>query len=200
MLKKFPIRLCVMAALAGGAWAQGAHNIDVSFSAGPAWVRSQMIAGTNHALGESWGFSAQFGFGYQIARLSATRLMAEYCSGSYNPNGPVAPGPVYFGTTTVGLRFVIPVHARVSLLTDAGGGYGRFTSPLVPLGSQYPNLFTAQMTTHGVFTFGGGFDFRLTRLFSLRAEVKDVVSGSSNLAGAPGRHHAMPLFGVALHL
>jgi hypothetical protein len=192
MLKKFPIRLCVMAALAGGAWAQGAHNIDVSFSWGPAHT----IAGTTRVLGDSLGFSAQFGFGYQIARLSATSLMAEFCTASSNPNGSGSGHPVYFGTTTVGLRFAIPLHARVSLLTDAGGGYGRFLSPLVLPNSNY---LYSQSTTHGVFTFGGGVDFRLTRLFSFRAEVKDVVSGS-NLAGAPGRHHAMPLFGVAVHL
>jgi hypothetical protein len=168
MLKKFPIRLCVMIALAGCACAQGAHNIDISFSAGPAWVRSQTIAGVNFVLGDSWGFSTEFGFGYQIARLSATSLMAEVCSASYNPNGSVARGPVYFGTTTFGLRFVMPVHARVSLLTDAGGGYGRFSSPVV-LNS---NLFYMQLTTHGVFTFGGGFDVRLTRLFSLRTEIR----------------------------
>jgi len=75
----------------------------------------------------------------------------------------------------------------------AGGGVGVFRTPS-------PGAFgvSSRGTTHGVFQFGGGADLRLTRLLSLRAEVRDVVTGRQ-FGGVAGRHHPVPLFGVAMH-
>ena len=53
-------------------------------------------------------------------------------------------------------------------------------------------------TVRAAVEFGGGLDFRLTRLVSLRGEVRDFVSGRG-LGGVAGRHHPIYGFGVGLH-
>ena len=195
MFKMLPIRLCFTVMLAGCAWAQGTHNIDVSFSVGPAWIKSQTIPGIighSRVIDDSWGASTQFSFGYQVARSGTARIFAEYCAGIYPAIGE---GVAWYETNTLGMRVAFPVHARVSLFADAGGGFGDFTGSYT---SPDLRIHTPQVR-RSVFTFGGGIDFRLTRLFSLRAQIKDAVSRPYE-SGAPGRHHAMPLLGVAVHL
>ena len=46
--------------------------------------------------------------------------------------------------------------------------------------------------------FGGGLDFRLTRLVSLRAEARDFVTGRG-LGGVEGRNHPIFSFGLGIH-
>lgn len=56
---------------------------------------------------------------------------------------------------------------------------------------------SSNSTGHGLAVLGGGIDVRLTRRISIRGEVRDLVTGAG-LSGAKGRHHVLPLFGVAL--
>ena len=46
--------------------------------------------------------------------------------------------------------------------------------------------------------FGGGLDFRLTRLISLRAEVRDFVS-RRGIGLTDGRNHLVFGFGMGFH-
>jgi len=46
--------------------------------------------------------------------------------------------------------------------------------------------------------FGGGVDFRLTRLLSLRFDLSDFVT-RAGAAGVAGRNQPMFGFGVAFH-
>jgi hypothetical protein len=48
------------------------------------------------------------------------------------------------------------------------------------------------------FGFGGGLDFRLTRLVSLRFDIRDFVT-RARLGGSNGHHHGIFGFGVAFH-
>ncbi len=61
-----------------------------------------------------------------------------------------------------------------------------------------PSVSTHE-TMHGVFTFGDGLDFRLLRWFSVRAEIRDLVTGNQ-LGGTAGRQHPLPTFGIAFHI
>lgn len=54
------------------------------------------------------------------------------------------------------------------------------------------------LTVHGGFDFGGGVDIRLSRYFSIRAEVRDFVTGAG-LSGVEGRNHVAPLVGLVFH-
>jgi opacity protein-like surface antigen len=96
---------------------------------------------------------------------------------------------------TLGLRLIVPVNSRLSFYALSGGGGGGFSYPVVTGGAN-PTVSTNE-TAHFVFVFGGGADVRLSRRWSLRMDVRDLVTGR-DLSGA-GRHHVLPSFGVALH-
>ena len=79
---------------------------------------------------------------------------------------------------TPGLRLKVLPRARLSPWVALGGGYALY--------EQSAKLSNGQNTTskflnRGVFDFGGGLDYQLFRLFGLRGEVRDSVSGNPNL-------------------
>ena len=91
---------------------------------------------------------------------------------------------------------MVPVQQRLSFFAVTGGGAGTFHAQTV---SETDSLKIASRSLiHGVFMFGGGTDLRLSRWVSLRGEIRDLVTGRE-LSGATGRHHVLPLFGVAFH-
>lgn len=204
MRKSFLMRLLVIALLSSAARAQIVQNHDVFFSAGPAWNQPQVIGGTNVMLVGSTGFSYQLDYGYQVARASAASLMLDLSFlyahlGALRPNVPAnvpASGSSSFNAETAGLRFIVPVHSRLSFYGVSGGGWGLFSSPAVIGGAS--SAVGPHSTIHGVFAFGGGVDVRLSQRISLRAEVRDLVTGKE-LSGSIGRQHVLPLFGVGFH-
>jgi hypothetical protein len=193
-------KLLLAALLPAAALAQGFQNHEIVFEGGAAWTSPRTLGGTGIRVDGSTGFGNQYDYGYQIARESATTLMLDvsFLFGFPGSSTGGALGVVdnSFNTITAGFRYMVPVHSRVTFFPVAGGGMGHFQAATVR-GGDAPT-FSSHYTTHGVFQFGGGADVRLTRRISLRAEVRDAVSGR-NLGGASGRHHVVPLFGVALH-
>ncbi len=200
MHKSFLMWLLVVAPWFSAAWAQSVQNLDMFLSAGPAWSKAHVIRGTNISLSGSSGFSFQENVGYQVARASASSLWIDFSLLFAHPGTLTASVPGESSTSflpvALGLRFMIPVHSRLSLYAVSGGGGGSFQSPAV-IGAANPRL-SNRLTLHGVFAFGGGADVRLSQRFSLRAEVRDWVTGKE-LSGATGRHHLLPVFGVAFH-
>lgn len=197
MRKSILMRFLIVALLSSAAWAQ---NFDMFVAAGPAWTKSQVIGGSNVRLASSRGVSSQINYGFQVARMSAASLMLDFSQvfsypGEIKASVP-ASGSNSFSAVTLGLRFMVPVHSRLSFYPVAGGGFGSFRSPVVT-GGAIPSV-SKQTTIHGLFAFGGGVDVRLSQRFSIRVEVKDMVTGRE-LSGAAGRHHVLPLFGVAFH-
>src|SRR5581483_6197903 len=67
---------------------------------------------------------------------------------------------------TPGLRLQAPVGRRLSFYGAGGGGYANFEATQHNADGGANQI---QYTYHGAFEFGGGADFRLTRLLSLRA-------------------------------
>ena len=82
-------------------------------------------------------------------------------------------------------------------LRGCRGGVGTFDYPVVTASGGTSSVGTND-TWHGVFELGGGIDIRLTRLFSVRVECRDFVTGKG-LDGVPGRHHIAPAAGIAAH-
>ena len=197
---KRTLQVLAVALWAGTAWGQAFQNNDMFVSAGPAWSQGHAVAGTSVVLQDSRGYSYQLDYGYQLARMSAASLMIDLSFIYASPGGQAAnvkaTGANHLNPLTLGLRFMVPVHPRLSFYAVTGGGYGTFRSPSVS-GGDNPTV-SSYSSIHGVFAFGGGSDLRLSRLVSLRAEVRDIVSGRE-LAGAAGRHHVLPFFGFALH-
>jgi hypothetical protein len=200
MSKSFPMQFLLFTLLSSTAWAQALQNNDMSLSAGPAWSKSRTIGGTNVTLADSLGFSFQLDYGYQVARASAASLWIDLSFVSAYPGTAKANVPVvgsnFFSPVTLGLRFMVPVNSRLSFYAVSAGGGGVFRSAAVTGGAN--TSVVTRSSIHGAFVFGGGADVRLSRSFSLRAEVRDFVSGK-DLGGAAGRHHVLPLFGVAFH-
>jgi hypothetical protein len=200
MRKSFLMRLLVVALWSSLAWAQSLQNHDMFISAGPARTKAREIGGTNVTLAGSSGFTFQVDHGYQVARASAASLWIDLSFAFAFPGTSTANVPgtskTSFSAVTLGLRFMVPVHSRLSFFAVSAGGEGGFRSPSV-IGGDNPSVST-HSTIHGVFAFGGGADVRLSRRLSLRTEVRDFVTGRE-LSGATGRHHVLPMFGVALH-
>ena len=198
---KNPLLVLVGATLvSGAAWAQRVQNMDISFLAGPAITSSSTIPGSNVKVEGTTGYSNSTGYGYQIVRTRAGSLWIEFSPTFVSPGfaGSNISGRVStsFSAFTLGLRLMVPVHSRISVYGALGGGSGGFRYPVIAGGAE-PRV-TSNSTIHGVFQFGGGVDFRLTRILSIRGEVRDFVTGSG-LSGSVGPHHVVPLVGVALH-
>lgn len=163
-------------------------------------MRTQTVPGSAVTLEGSVELGLNYGYGYQMVRWSAASLWVEFDQTFAGINratsGIPATANLSLATFTLGTRFMVPVQSRVSLYGVGGGGGGPFHVAVIR-GSANPTLSSTE-TWHGVFEFGGGIDFRLTRLFSVRAELRDYVTGQG-LSGATGRHHPLPLAGLAMH-
>lgn len=95
-----------------------------------------------------------------------------------------------------GLRYQHNLTDRFALSVAAGVG--------AAIGHQKVGIVTPQVVRGYEDTsatvaadLGGGVDFRLTRLLSLRAEVRDFVSGRTG--GLARRNNVAYQFGFALH-
>lgn len=199
-------RFLMLALFSSAAWAQGIQNHDMFIAGGAAWNGSQTISGTGVTLSSSAGFNFQTDYGYQFARVSAVSLLIDLSfnfvfPGSWKFNPPLMPvssnnsGDSSWDDGTLGVRAIIPVNVRLSFYGLSGAGIGAFSYPVVTAGAN--PTYSSNDTVHGVFVFGGGADLRLSRHWSLRMDLRDLVTGR-DLSG-PGRNHLLPSLGVAIH-
>ncbi len=184
-----------------GAWAQGYQNSDVFFLAGPSLARTQVIGGSNVTLYGSTGFSDAIGYGHQVMRESAVSLWVEFFPIVLTV--PAAETATIPGSITLtseiyvpSARLMVPVASRISVFGALGAGFGEFSNPSLTSDNP-PDLKTTE-PGHFVVGVGGGVDFRLNRLFSIRVDVRDYITGR-NLGGVAGRNHLLPMLGVAFH-
>ena len=200
MMRKTPLWLLCLTLFPGSALAQRIQNSDVFWLFGASTVKQQTIDGSGATVKGATGLAIEYGYGYQIVRQSAASLWIEFAPqfGGADSVHTSLPSVVNLSWSAypLGLRFMVPLAARVSVYAAGGGGAGSFhavqfvpgTSPAV----------TSNAVWHGIFDFGGGVDIRLNRRLSIRAEVRDLVSGTG-LSGAAGRNHLIPAGGLALH-
>jgi len=183
------------------AFAQGPQNRDISFLAGPVPSTNQVIPNSDVSVSTATGLAFQLSFAYQIYSTAVVNLYFETPYAFSNPgrglirgaSGSASNRSFFF---TPGVRFEVQAQSRLFLYGMAGGGYAGFRRLKLQSGLQ--ESVTASPTLRGVFDVGGGVDFRLSRLVSLRGEVRDFIGGSG-LSGASGRHHILSLIGIALH-
>jgi len=91
---------------------------------------------------------------------------------------------------------MLPVQPRISVFGAVGAGGGRFHN--YTLNSDNPPQLATYADYHGVFSAGGGIDFRIARHVSIRVDARDYVTGRG-LGGVLGRNHFLPMAGIALH-
>jgi hypothetical protein len=202
-MRPTPLPLLLLALLPAMAAAQGlpgrVQNMDISFMAGVSHYGAQNVGGI--PVSSSRVSCELFNYGYQMAHAGAGSLWFEFMPISFGLSHPTAPTnsehiDLNLTTFTPGVRYMLPLHRRVSVYGVGGGGFGFFEYPVATGG---PNpVIQVNSVTHGVIEIGGGIDVRLWHMFSVRAEARDYITGH-NLDGIRGPNHILPLFGVAAH-
>ena len=197
--------LWIVCLTGSAAFAQGVQNMDFSFLFGPAITSATATAGPTGpgiVAGAHAAFSFQLNYGYQFAATKVGNLYLETpATFVFDPNASVDRGTVvaqdrntsYF---TPGLRLKIPTGTRLSFYAALGGGVANFHEVDVVVNGQV--LAAVNSTLRPALDFGGGLDFRISRWFSLRADVRDFVS-AAGFGGSTGHNHTVAVFGFAFH-
>jgi hypothetical protein len=184
--------------------AEKSQNSEFSVLAGATSPTAHVIVGPNAIVTGQTGGAVQLAYSYQALSCAAGYLYVEIpvtftiaVHGAFVGNGVVSSSSNDMSLLTPGVRFKLPIQARLSAYGVAGGGVGWFHKNESRVDKS--GVFVgSSLTVHGVFDVGGGLDFRLTRLLSLRGEVRDFISGK-NLGGASGRNHPVYELGLAFH-
>jgi opacity protein-like surface antigen len=98
---------------------------------------------------------------------------------------------------TPGVRWHYTIHPRVALYGSVGGGIAVLSGRSSFVGSGVVSS-SSSASVNPAFGFGGGIDFRLTRLLSLRAEGRDFIT-RAGLGDESGHNHPFFTVGVGFH-
>jgi hypothetical protein len=177
-----------------------AQNSDLGLLLGISVVSGHVDLGTR--VSGLVGAHGQINYAAQLREYSAGKLYLELplLIGGH-ANGSVS--NVVYGSAggvislTPGIRFNVAPHSRVSLYAAIGVGPAVFGDDKSLVGAGFVRTNTS-WTVAAALDFGGGLDFRLTRLVSLRVEARDFVTGRG-LGGVRGRNHPIYSFGLGLH-
>jgi opacity protein-like surface antigen len=187
-----------------GACAALAQNSDLGLLGGISGPRGQttVTGGTATAAG-SVTPSFQIDYACQVLQRAAdlyielplvipVRVSGQAVAGPAGTASVGSSGPDLFFTP--GLRLKFSPESRVSLYGAAGFGIASFgaTSAIVLPAT----VVVGNRQNSPALGFGGGVDLRLTRLLSLRGEVRDFVT-RAGLGGITGRNHAVLQLGIA---
>jgi hypothetical protein len=178
-----------------------AQNSDLGVLAGVGTPASATISGTR--ISGSVRARLQINYAAQLKETPAGRLYLElpFLIGG-NPLARIDSGGIYgsSGSTiyfTPGVRWNLPLHSRVSLYAATGVGVaGFFGNRATVVGKQV--TASSGSTASFAGALGGGFDVRLSRLISLRGEVRDFIS-RKGVNGIDGRHDVIFGAGVGFH-
>lgn len=197
MAKRFLRSMGLLVALAGPAAL--AQNSDLGLLAGITLPTNEV---STDRIRSAVGASGQVNYAYQIFGSRAGEIFLEFpvvihagSSAEVTRLGVLAAqgATILF---TPGVRFKLPLHSRLSLYAALGGGIGAFGGNQVAVSRLGADAGNRQVSP--ALDFGGGVDIRLTRLLSVRGEVRDFVS-LSGLGGTSGRHHVIGQGGIAFH-
>ena len=202
------------------AWAQGAQNTELTGMIGGIGSSSVTFPATANASGNSTSlffarsaaFIGQVSYGYQLPKPGNGHIWIEapvtfFVRGSdtIDANSPLSTVAwlTNYWLITPGLRFKSRKFGRVSFYGAVGGGLGLFNE--IVNGESGPNgtvFATAAVHPHPVFDYAGGIDIRLSRLLSLRAELREFVSTENawGISAPMGHNHSAPIIGLAFHL
>lgn len=179
------------------AWAQ---NSDLGFLIGvsPLRAESTISGGT---IASSVDANIQIDYAFQFKETAAGNFYIElpfaavlHDSSRVGPDIVSSDRAILFFTP--GVRWKLWVHSRVSLYAALGGGIASFGANTSTVGQTITSV--SKWTTGPALDFGGGIDFRLTRLLSIRCEGRDYVT-SSNAGGFSGPNHAALDVGIGFH-
>jgi opacity protein-like surface antigen len=148
---------------------------------------------------ETGGFLV--GYRYHINRWRAAEAVYGYDRNTQQYFAPAGLSRVQADMHEATGGFVVnlplPAKFRISPYALAEGGALVFD----PTGNSFGSVPGAQRQAAGVFVYGGGADYPLTRHFSLRAEYRGLVYnapdfGVANLSTKTVTHTAQPSAGI----
>jgi hypothetical protein len=179
-----------------------AQNSDLGLLVGISGPSSQVVTGTNFRVSASTGASFQINYALQLKEVSAGRLYLElpFLAGGRDSSTVTTlvtsstVGGIYF---TPGVRFNATLHPRTSFYAMGGAGIAAFGADRSIVGKGVVTSSSGWESSFAV-AFGGGLDFRLTRLISLRGEVRDFVS-RKGIGLTDGRNHVVFGLGMGFH-
>jgi hypothetical protein len=189
--------LPVILAIAAASSAAFAQNSDIGVLFGVSAPVTTVGAGH---VSSSVGGSFELNYAAQVHESKAGQLYVElpfFVNARVDDH--VGGGSVVTGVRdsiffTPGVKYRFTPTSRVSFYAVLGGGLASFGRLVEVVGPGVTNINSRSTTA--AMDFGGGLDFRLTRLLSLRFEGRDAVT-SSKYDGAA--HHTLFLFGVGFH-
>ena len=197
-MKTVLIRMLLSSVLfAGAALAQ---NSDLAFLLGATGPISSTVG--NGVISDSIGVGIQLNYAAQLHETKAGQLylelplmIAAQVKETIGPNVVTDVKDSIF--LTPGVRWRFTPQKRVSFYAAAGAGLGSFgvNNSFVGAGMVRDS---GTRTYTAAFGFGGGIDFRLTRLLSLRAEGRDFIT-RAGLGGSSGRNHSFFMMGIGFH-
>lgn len=183
-----------------------AQNSDLALLAGISGIRDQTtyIGATKGTLGAVTP-SFQANYAWQVLQRKADLYIELPLVISVRLSGETVTGPAINASVgnadpdlffTPGVRLKISPESRVSFYGAAGFGIASFgaTSFILP----GPTFVSRTRQNSAAFDAGGGIDFRLTQLLSLRADVRDFIT-RVHVGGITGRNHVMFPAGIAFH-
>jgi hypothetical protein len=188
------------------ACAAQAQNSDLALLGGISGPRGETtVAGGTVTTSGSVTPSFQLNYAWQVLERAADLYVELPLVIPVRASGTVIAGPsgaAVAGSAgpdilfTPGVRLKFSPQSRVSFYGAAGFGVASFgaTSTIVAPATVVPG---SRQTAFAV-GFGGGLDLRLTRLLSLRGDVRDFVT-RTGLGGVSGRNHAIVQVGIAFH-
>jgi len=187
--------------VAGGA-ASG-QNSDLGLLLGVIDPRYSVVTGPGASVSASAGGAGQVNYAYQIKGWQNADLYVEipfFLAGrgnTFSGSGISSSSANDIGAVTPGLRFKLRLGGRVSFYAAGGGGIGWFGNNEVVSGRGFSTI-SGNTTVTAAFDFGGGIDFRLTRLLSLRPEIRDLITSQSGIY-AGSHNNPIYAFGLAFH-
>jgi hypothetical protein len=178
-----------------------AQNSDLSLLFGPS--HGMVRNSPNAQVSEDIGFANQYAFAWQVLDAKAGGLYVEipfHFAGysSANTRDGVARGGTNSYLFTPGLRFRFSLRSRLSFYLAGGGGVGVFGVKYIYYAGPNSGTISENHTASGLVDFGGGIDYRLTRLLSLRGEGRDFVSRRV-LGPGSSRNLVVVGAGIGLH-
>src|SRR5437660_1875389 len=140
-----PALLSLMLTCCGAAFAQRVQNHDIYFLFGFNTTSSRVIPGSDVVMNGKTSFASSVGYGYEVVQTRAGSLWLDLSFGTFVVNGftkASIPGSFLndIEAYTVGGRYMIPVHPRISPYGLIGAGVGRLFTPTIKSG---PNPFVA---------------------------------------------------------
>jgi hypothetical protein len=182
--------------------AASGQNQDLALPLGVIAPHYSVTSGPGSTVTAGAGVAFQVNYGHQAAGTKWGDLYIEFpvifATRTDSFNGyRVSANSSGIGAFVPGARFRFPSFGRASFFVAAGGGVGWYNRNVVSVDRTSVAISGGTSAT-AAFDFGGGMDLRLTRLLSLRGELRDLVTSQGLLYGA-GHHNPVFAFGPAFH-